>query len=351
MKKLLTFTCALGLLTSGAHAWYNQNYTGVDGGDWNTASNWQYGVLPGSEYPASSGDFNSHGWIGDNKTVNVNANATMWYLHLGGVNLGSGSTTGTLNVNAGTLTLTAPFRGGRSGGDGFLNVASGATVTAPGWEAGGWGGGGGTTLTTQTGGTITVSGNAVLARNNQGTHILNNGALNISGQLNLGNNGTTGRLEINGGTVNTGSLIQEGGSTGHITHTAGAWTNSGTWFELAPRSGSNGTYTMTGGSLTQNGVNFVVGANGGNGTMDISNASTVNAGTTLYVGNGSTSTGILTITDTASLQTGDIRLGETTASGTMTQSGSSTVFANNVITGTSSTYNLEGGSLDVKFDQ
>ena len=57
---LVLMTCV-----STSHAWYNQNYIGPANGDWNNGANWDNGVAPGSEYPGGSGDYNSHGFVGN----------------------------------------------------------------------------------------------------------------------------------------------------------------------------------------------------------------------------------------------------------------------------------------------
>ena len=73
MRPVILSGCVvMSVFVPASHAWYNQTFVGGTG-DWHTAGNWNPAVIPGSEYPAASGDYNSHGWVGNDMAEEIYA--------------------------------------------------------------------------------------------------------------------------------------------------------------------------------------------------------------------------------------------------------------------------------------
>ena len=261
MRVLLTSLITALLFCSTTQAWFNHSYIGPDGGDWNTASNWNPLGVPTKGNGTSTGggdasDERSHGILGGNKDINIDANAEMWILHLGWTAGVGGQST--LNLNSGTLELTGAFRGGRTNATGFFNMAAGTNVTSPQWQAGGWNttDTSGSTLTTQDGGNMLVTGNYQVARYGQGTHILNDGTIQVNGTLDVARYASgSGTFIVNGGEMSVGSirLATQAGSSGIITQ------NGGTVRAGSLTLQTNGSYELEGGTL---GVNTLTDSGG-----------------------------------------------------------------------------------------
>ena len=374
MKRIIPLLVLLAG-ASTASAFYNDFFTnGNATGIWNDAGNWNTGGIP-TNGPANAQE--GHIWVHNNNTVNINANANTWILHVGW----SGST-GTVNLNSGTLDLQPPdgqgstLRMGRDNSAGIFNMAAGTTLQGRNLEMGGWNTSGGAgDVFNHNGGTANFSW-ALIGRNGPGTYTMNGGTMNLSNGIEISRNASTARgtLEVNpGATINTGSfasswsgsigttdlaggtinstgnvLFAQVGSTAHVVQSAGAWNATGDWFEVAPRSGGNATYIITGGTITHTGAQWlVVGANGGSGTLAVSNGSAITANR-LLVGNSSGSAGVVTFSDNASFSTsGELRLGNG-GSASVTQQDSATVRGGtlNLYTADDS-YNLQGGTLGI----
>lgn len=150
-----------------------------------------------------------------------------------------------------------------------------------------------------------------------GTFSIQNGNLTLSSSgtaLGVGfTNGATGFLNVSGGTItlnNTASAFVIGGATG-----------SGT----ATSRNATGTATITAGNVTLQGSGgLVVGQYAGNGTLNMSGGILSNiygsADRAIVVGNGS-SHGLISLSDTGSILTKTLNIGNGTGSGTIEISG------------------------------
>ncbi|MBB6441963.1 PEP-CTERM domain protein [Phycisphaera mikurensis] len=214
--------------------------------------------------------------------------------------------------------------------------------------------GGSGTLIVSTGGELTVNADDVAA---QGLYLGDTVA------------GSSGRLVIDGGTVN---ILSGGGTESDGTASSGAGgdltvgrAGSGS-FEfsagelnvgsrvnaniiIANRVGSSGTVTQTGGDAKVAGSVFI-GANGpgdysiSGGTLDLFTDSQ-----DIFVSNGATGVGVFNVSDTAVVTVGDnLRLADDFGgSGVVNQTGGSQAYGNSLLIGNNGdgTFNLSGGSL------
>ena len=194
------------------------------------------------------------------------------------------SATGFLNINGGTVNAGDTFIAGDGGAaNGTVNMNSGTLNFQSGWARIGQNGTGALNLN---GGTINSADWTVVA-NEVGSH----GTMNITG----------GTFNVNGG-GDSGRLITARLGTA-VVNQSGGTVNVGNWFAVAIDPGSNGTYNLSGGTLnTRNEV--VIGNNNSTGAMIMTGGSIFNV-----AGGGTT------------------RIGQdNNANGTMTVSGSGTVF-------------------------
>ena len=261
--------------------------TGGGTGNFNTAADWTPGI------PTSGINAN----IANGGTVLITTNETVANLNAGGTNGGGNGTymqtSGTVTQNSyGWLRLgastgtsgTYSIDGGAAGaslvlGDRVhIGEANGSTGTG---TLNITGTGTGTTVTTVThsntaqafilGGTIaepfgqpaTTVGTGVV--NLSGTAILNN-----SSQLWLGQNtGSTGTMNISGGTLNQGTFtsVGRGGGKGIINLSATGVINQTGGDFIVGDSSSTGTLNQSGGTINNTGGVFVVGTGSGTGTF------------------------------------------------------------------------------------
>ena len=265
--------------------------------------------------------------------------------------LGGNAGNGTVNINQGSMTLSGAASGSsggqglavgiNAGATGTINVGDGAgaadsslldlatdnvTLTVGGTQGGGAGSGTGT---------VTVKSDG---RINAGT-----------AAVNVGENGGTGTLNINGGTLS--------GGTGEI--------NIG-------RAGGNGTFAMTGGSLTTNGdVTFgrdassssagtisggtvnvgriIVGRDGAVGsTLGISGG-TISTANEIQIGQGLGGSGTLNISGTANITSnGEFQVGNALGTGVVNMTGGNVTVNSWVAIGRdggTGTLNLSGGTF------
>ncbi len=281
---------------------------------------------------------------------------------------------GTYTINGGTLTV-----------DGSIGVGAASTATDS--------SGNPLNVFTQNGGTVTITGLAFGNKDYVGVGTNDHtGELFIGGAAGPNNDGGTGAYLMNGGTLNAGVIEVGHAGTGVMTQNDGTVngasgpSGSGAWIWLGNAGGSNGTYNLNGGTINADteeialggtgtfnqtaGVNNIsglldVGYQSTQGTYNLSGTGVVNAGTTIIgdgTANGSGSLffgagGVLNISDTASLTTGDMRVGVLNT-GTVNQSGG-TVSAASLTLGEIGSvpngagyYNLTGtGQLNVSGDE
>jgi len=246
----------------------------VNSGAWSNASTWNTAPVNNGSVQIYNGTTVTFG-AGDSYT-----GASDWFNGLG---IGDG-TAGTLNITGGTLNTGAWYVGHQT--NGTINL-SGGTLNANGNQMlFGW-----THRATMniTGGTLNMTGSGEYNIGHSAQSFINvssNGAANFAGGMNVLNNS---QINNNGGTVtiNSGSgqqiVVQYGGS---INQTAGTTTvSTNLWLGA---NGTTGTVNLSGGTWTQN--NFLrMGVFGsGNGVINQSGG-TFEMGSTFEVWGGSQS--------------------------------------------------------------
>ena len=272
-------------------------------------------------------------------------------IYLGGRRDAAGGGTGTMTMNStGTVTASSDFSVGTRGGNGTLNVNNG-NVNASGWLIIGEtvnGTGGSTGVVNQTGGIVTQA------------------ATDANGRLWLGSNeggsaggSSSGTYNLSGGTLNARNvwigkdyigIFNQTGGTANIV--AGADDT-----RIGANTGSTGTYTLSAGTLNKTG-NFQVGASG-TGTMNVTGG-TMNSTGWLSVGRFAGGTGTMTVSsgsvnhtdNTTSMIIGEAGTGTLTVSGTGAVNVNSTQGLRIGHTATANgTINLNGGTIAANFIQ
>ena len=220
-------------------------------------------------------------------TTTVSAGVLQIQTGTGNLSVGS-SGTGTLNVTGGRVTNSVCTLGENAGGVGTATVSSGTWATSTTLSVGG----GGTGTLDVNGGSVTSNlvGIGNLA-GGVGTATVSSGTWATSTTLVVGRSGT-GTLNVTGGYVGNASGILGvfAGSTGTATVSSGTWANSG---NLVVGSSGTGTLTMSGGLVSVAGTL----SKGGNGTINL------NSGGTLQIGTGTTGgfLGVSTLTNNGTL--------------------------------------------------
>ena len=206
-----------------------------------------------------------------------------------------GSGTGALNVTGGYVSNTDGSLGFSPGSVGTATVSGGTWASSSELFVGYSGtgtlnvtGGMVTNTTGYLGGAFIGEGDAV---SGVGAATVSSGTWANSGDLFVGYSGT-GTLNVSGGSVTntTGYLGSEIGSFGTATVSSGTWSNSG---NLAVGVSGTGTLTMNGGLVTVGGTL----SQGGAGTINL------NAGGTLQIGTGGAGgvLGVSTLTNNGTL--------------------------------------------------
>jgi autotransporter-associated beta strand protein len=238
-------------------------WNGSQGTDWNTASNWDGGVLPGAgstldnaRLDVANGTTTISGTLSDSQIQALyvgenNTNVTLTH-DSGNLNLIGGNawieiavnpgSSGTYNLGGGgpqlggTLNLTNDVFGVGEHGVGNFNLSDNARATAISMTVGRWNDGQGT---------VTQSGTSIITLN--GTHTDYNGA---KYSLDVGGGGggsytlSGGILNVNGGDLLVGDTF---GSNGQFTQTGGTVNATGGWVYLGHA--GTGLYTLSGGTL------------------------------------------------------------------------------------------------------
>ncbi len=315
--------------------------------NWNVATDWSEGYLPGSQsqtgytYPAGPWD---DVVINNGGSVTINTNENSGYpsgLNLRDFNLNDGGESGHVGYTAGSSLTVATggylsftpnqINGGSGAGvangyDATINITGGELLGFGGTTLGdgiGWAGGVqnqvGTGTLNVSAGLFGTSGSVDSGATSSGLTVGNqsNGVVNLSGTgtINTGEYGAislgagtpasgfssygTGIFTQTGGTLDNGrNFIIGGNATGEYNLSAGTavvGTNNGT-FMIGQN--ASGTFTMTGGTLTSNNT-MQVGGGTGAGTATISGGSL--ALPNLLVGNSNaTGTGKLVISGSGS---------------------------------------------------
>lgn len=231
-------------------------------------------------------------------------------------------TSGTYNLDGGTLNIRREFAIGREGTNatGTLNM-TGGTITKTGDEKMIVGQNNGQGFVVQSGGTINVNNELFIGNENagaSGTYMLSGtGALNVSNEVVVGRESGTGVLQVDGGTITT--------------------TGNGNMF--IGRKLGTGTLTQTAGTLNVN-REFAVGASqdsqGGTGTYNLSGGS-LSVTNDIFVGKEVGSSGIMTMTDGTITTTDKLQIGYNQATGVFSQSGGTVNVQNEIYVGNETT--------------
>lgn len=266
---------------------------------------------------------------GTSATMNIDAGGN-WYTVSGNgsspVRIGSGGSTGELTVNGGMQTGGTLSVGGAvgPGGTGTLNIDGGFVINDTGALRAGYSGGTGT-VNVLNGGLLQTSvssanentiGNATNATDPTGTGIVNISGRNAQGTGSSWTIGPQGELTVGfktggAGTINIkdgGSLIFNNTSTVNIGLDGGTGTiNVGGQDALfkafggvtvGEGTGSTGTLTITDRASVESMTNSInVGHFGGTGTLNVANGGTLNSEGGIFIGSEAGSTGTLNVTN------------------------------------------------------
>lgn len=257
----LTLTTAI-VVCCNSNAFAADNYwNGATSTEWNVATNWSLAHVP-------TGDNTFVNTSGPNiATISTDSTATPVDIFVG---LGAGNT-GVLNHTGG---IASTGNGnwmfvGRAGGMGTYNL--------------GVSGGGGTfTGLGEGSGSMTVGGRLYIGGSDgtNSTGVVNvntSGTLKVGTMVEIGTNTSTGTLNIDKGTMNSGTAGQD------------------SWFEVGNGVGSTGVLNMSGGEINKTGNrHFIVGANGATGTVNLTGGK-INVNNEIWVPNGANSNGTLKI--------------------------------------------------------
>ena len=343
-------------------------WTGAVNNDWNNPANWSLGRVPvapnGQPAPDDFDDAVVNSTPANIATITANPTSTPRDIVVG---TGAGSN-GTVNQNAGTASTGNGnwLFIGRDGGTGTYNLTGSGSINTSGriYVCGHFGAPATGTFNINTTGTVT-SGNDlnIGAAGGTGTVNLTAGTVNVGGWLSVGRdepagaNGT-GNFNQSGGslTVSGNSVIALPGTHGNLTQTGGTHTVNGELW-VGQGAGAVGVATVNAGTVTVN--NWIaVGREGSTGTLNVGGTGTVNkiGGGHITIGTGTATgpggNGIVNVSGNGTLTTnGDFILGENnaTATGTVNQTGGLVQVAGTLDVQRSGigTYNLSGGTLSV----
>jgi|GEM_PF-341425 len=272
-----------------------------------------------------------HGSGNGSMNINTTGSASFGYVNIGHTSWGNADyPTGTVTVDAGTLSSSFGFWIGGSGGSGTLNLNGGSVIS------GGW---------------VTVGVNPYSSENITASGLVNQsgGSLNTT-HLTVGNaTGASGVYNLTGGTMNSSGELWVGqNGTGVFNQSAGT-VSSNSWFVIGRDAGSDGTYNLTGGTVnaaTTSGQTVLSSFVGGTSALNVSGGN-FNATNELWVGEGGT--GTLTISATGVVTTsatGYTRLAQGSGVGLLNLDGGRlTTGGVGKGNGSSAIFNFNGGIL------
>lgn len=235
----------------------------------------------------------SAGTIGSDTTVNIDKNSTL-NVSDGNISLDSGDTwNGNVNISGGELALIG------------ISKKNSAKFT-------------------QTGGSTTITGN--------GFNLNNSSDSILGGDLNIGNDTTTGNMTVSNGvlyeganvTINSGSSLDVAGGNVTLDGATDKWngsvSNSGGTLTLKDvKKNSNGTFSQTDGNTTVTGTSFTM-----NNSADTISGGTLNVGTSTSTGKLTVSSGSISEDATLNIDTNgaiDIKKGDVTIDNSDTWAG------------------------------
>lgn len=355
MKSPYTHLFFAGLIAATSGVAHAQAWLGTTDQDWTVNTNWDGGVTPTiggwtvnlaigntpiiTTAVDNTGADSFVGTGGNTGVLDINAggsidSSTKW-LFVGGDNGSAGN--GTMNVNTGgSYTSDNQIRFGRSGGTGNLNV-DGGTVSVSALDEGG----GTTTINISNGGTVAATAGNI--RMPLGGGSMDSGSISATGQIFIGGGAGNSSFTMSGGSLTSGTWLPIGigaGSVANLDVSGGSVdvssANAGSFTTIGANNDAIGTVTMTGGTWTQNGTGGIVLGEGGtaSGTFTLTAGDITTP--TIKVAPGGTATGILNL-DGGTLSTGGVEIGPGTATvnlnGTaITANANSTTFFNGGVT-------------------
>lgn len=304
----LLATAATFALTSGTAFAVDTFWDGDSGSDWSTAGSWNTGNVPTNIDKAFINDISL-------STPEVTANTTASELLVGFT-----STTGAVNISAGTLTVEGWTVIGNGGtGDGTVNITgSGSLVTN------------------------TAFGNFQIAE--------------VAG--------STGEVNVNTtGGITSGEMIVGNGGNGTLNIDAGSVTT--TDLRVATNAtGAQGSIDLNGGTMTVNGFGRWGASTNSVANIDIAAGTTMtinntgNVAEALRIGEGAGSSTTVNVNGALDITNRNVRIGSNSNSSTATNivnvnAGGSMSVENDFLlgfsggAGSSSTLNLDGGTVNV----
>jgi autotransporter-associated beta strand protein len=286
------------------------------------------GTLTG--FAQGSGNLNSGdrlyvGGVFGSGSGTVNINTTGVVRIPGRVYIGTeAGSTGTINLDSGTLNVGNDLVIGDGNGTGRFNMSAG-TVTTGGWN---FCGRGSTGFMNIDGGSLTNTGRFYFGENGNGTAVQTGGTVSSASEVWIGQGATgVGSYSISGGTMSVGgwfAIGREGGQgTLNISGSGTVVKNGGDATIVGSDAvGGTGTITQTGGTLTVNGGELRIGAfSGAAGTWNMSAGSATLAATVKV---GDTGAGTLNLSGGSIVANGGVRVGETgSGAGTLGLNGGS----------------------------
>jgi outer membrane autotransporter protein len=362
VRKWLCSTSLLvlaGAMPSMVHA---QEWTGGVSTNWNTAANWQGGVIPGAGdvatidnegagWPVINGGTHSIAQVqigiasgggsltimnggklnlsqsaniglnfagsatvtGGGSQMNVTDNLTVGYFSNGGLTVSS----------SGVVTSRDGYIGGYSGGTGIATVTSGGQLDMSNELFIGYGDMGQGQLDVTAGGSVTAAQKATL-----GFWAGSRGTLNVagatsyfsSGDFIVGRQGTGDVIATGGSKIESSSSIigEQAGSTGSVTIDSGATWEVGTALTVGAL--GTGTLNLTGGGKLESQTATIGRSAGGVGTATVSGTGTEWTNTGAFV-IGRDGSGTMTLTNGAAVYSGAVTVGaENFSTGNLTVS-------------------------------
>jgi autotransporter-associated beta strand protein len=268
-----------GIVSTGNQNWM---FVGRNGGT---------GVYNLADTAGSGGTFTGMGQ--GTGSLTVGAGGPGGRLYIGG-QTGAGST-GTVNVHTtGILTARNQIQIGTNTSSGTLNIDSGTINAGTDGGDGDWfeigNGVGSTGSLNMSGGTITKGGTEhfiVGANGGTGTMNLTGGTVTVNNEIWVANNpGSNGTLTISAGTITNNSwaaIGRSGAALGIVNMSGGTWNKTGGG-NFIVGDNSPGQLNLSGGNIAINGETWVGQAGGGNGTLTLSGSGSISGNNWIAVG-------------------------------------------------------------------
>jgi autotransporter-associated beta strand protein len=366
--------CFSASLSNGA----DNIWTGATSSDWNIGTNWSLGGVPDTAFgdnavvdsaPANIATITADISFTPNDIIVKGGGRIDHQAGIAGTNGGSWMFVGQDSTpsfyNLADTSATGLGISGFAQGSGTLNPTGNLQIAS-------WGSNRNGSININTTGGVNISGGLFIANDNGciGTMNLESGAVIVShgpgfatDNIQVGNNGGIGTLNISGGSLDALRNFRVGneGGTGAINITGGSLTIGGTDDMFIGRDRGTGVITQSGGVVDFNHNTYIGNGNNANsntsGTYNLS-AGVLNVKREFVIGRegaNATHTGTLNMTGGTITKTGDEKMivGHNNGKGFVVQSGGTVsvnneLFVGNENSGAEGTYTLSGtGTLNV----